>query len=61
MGEARPHKLGREMAKNILTVGALFYNTNMKANFFRGIMRGLMRHLWIRKIIKEEQKTYPEG
>ena len=54
MGETRSHKLGRKMAENILEAANLFYNDRTKANFFRGIVRGLMTHEWIRKIIKQE-------
>ena len=52
----KPHRLGRKVAENILETGRLFYDKNMKANFFRGLMRGLMKHKWIKQIIEEEMK-----
>ena len=55
MSETRPHKLGRKMAENILEVGNLFYNNRTKANFFRGIVRGLLKNDWIREIFWKEQ------
>jgi len=51
--EARSHKLGRKIAENILEMGNLFYNKNTKANFFRGVIRGLFEHPWMKEIIKE--------
>ena len=54
MKEARSHKLGRKIAENILETANLFYQNNTKANFFRGIVRGLITHKWIREIIREE-------
>lgn len=54
-GETRSHKLGRKIAENILEIGNVFYNERTKANFFRGIVRGLMSHEWIRQIIREDK------
>ena len=56
MEKTRSHKLGRKMAENILETGNLFYNNRTKANFFRGVVRGLIRHDWIMEIIKEVVK-----
>lgn len=50
MKETRAHKLGRKIAENIFEMGNLFYNNNTKANFFRGVMRGLMKNDWIAQI-----------
>lgn len=62
MSETRSHKLGRKIAENILESGNLFYNKNTKANFFRGIVRGLMAHSWIKEIIiKEQQFDIPKA
>lgn len=55
MIESRPHKLGRDIAKNILTTGDLFYQANRKASFFRGLIHGLLRHKWIIQIIMENR------
>ena len=52
--ETRSQKLGRKLAENLLEVGNLFYNERTKANFFRGIVRGLLTHKWIEEIIKDE-------
>lgn len=54
MAETRSHKLGRKIAANILETGNLFYNIHTKANFFRGVIRGLFKHEWFRKIAEEE-------
>ena len=54
MAETRSHKLGKKIAENILEAANLFYNERTKANFFRGVIRGLMKHDWIKQIIKKE-------
>lgn len=59
MKEQRSYKLGRKIAENILETGNLMYNKRTKANFFRGLIRGLMNHDWIGQIIEEEQKLLP--
>lgn len=56
MREPRSHKLGRKIAENLLESANLFYNNRTKANFFRGLIRGLMKHKWIKEIIKKEQE-----
>jgi len=56
MRETRAHKLGRKIAENILETANLFYNNHTKANFFRGLIRSLITHKWIREIIKEQIK-----
>lgn len=56
MKEPRSYKLGKKIAENILETGNLMYNLRTRANFFRGLIRSLMKHEWICQIIKEEQK-----
>jgi len=60
-GETRSCKLGRKVAENILEMGNLFYNSRTKANFFRGIVWGLMKHEWIKKIIEEDSPKPQEN
>jgi hypothetical protein len=54
--ETRSQKLGRKEAENILETGNLLYNKRTKANYFRGVVRALMQHPWMRAIIDEERK-----
>jgi len=61
MAETRSHKLGKKIAENILETANLFYNERTKANFFRGVVRGLMSHNWIKQIIKKELRWSSNG
>lgn len=56
MSESRAHKLGRKEAENILETSNLFYNRRTRANYLRGVVRGLATDDWIKEIIKQELK-----
>lgn len=59
MRETRSYRLGRKIGENILETGKLFYNNRTKANFFRGVISGLITHDWIKQIIKEDPALKP--
>jgi hypothetical protein len=54
----RSHTLGYRQASSLLEAGNLFYNERTKANYFRGIMRGLFQSVWMREIARELLPLY---